>query len=68
MKEFFLMVIGGIALLVTSFIVNVFLQAPPSRAEFDELRAKSVEINRSVERRLESLENGQKDIIEILLK
>ena len=60
--------IGGILLLFATVFLNAFLSSPPTRAEFDSMKAQSRERQISIDRRLNNLENGQKEIKQLILK
>lgn len=64
MKSIALTILGGIGLLIASLFVNMFFEAPPTRAEFNTLEINQSHILKSLDR----LERGQVKIIEHLLR
>lgn len=67
-KEVAIIILGGIGLFIATIIMHAVVSSPPSRAEFDALRVQSLEVNKSVDKRLETIENGQLNIIQILTR
>lgn len=57
-------IIGGILLLVTTVVMSAFISAPPSRAEFTEIKVNQMYLIKSVNK----LEAGQKKILERLIR
>ena len=60
--------VGGILLFLSTVFLNVFISAPPTRAEFDTLKERASLHMRSIDGRLRKLEDGQSKIINHLLK
>lgn len=60
--------LGGTGLLIATIIATAFISSPPSRAEFDVQVVKAIEVNKSVDKRLKKLEDGQVLMIEILTR
>lgn len=59
---------GGLLVFIGNIILSAFVSSPPSRAEFDSLESTTNVHIQSIDSRLSKLENGQKVIINHLLR
>jgi len=67
-KNIFLTIVGGVGLLLASMLVNSMFGAPPSRAEFDSLKATTTLHLKHIDDKLTTIKDGQDRILEHLIK
>ena len=60
-------IFGGIGLLLASVFMSSFFSSPPSRAEFDSLKTEFLITQKSIDIRLESIDDNQATILNYLL-
>jgi hypothetical protein len=61
-------IVGGAGLLFATLFFNAFVSSPPSRAEFNELKARTEQTIMNIDKRLERIENGQREILNTLIE
>lgn len=61
-------IVGGAGLLFATLFLNAFVSSPPTRAEFNELKARSEQAIINIDNRLERIENGQREILNHLIE
>lgn len=66
-SKIFVTIIGGMGLFVASIVLNAFISSPPTRAEYDSFKATITTQNKSIDRRLNKLEDGQERIINLMI-
>jgi len=59
--------IGGAGMIVAAIMVNWLFDSPPSRAEFDTFKVKTIEKQLYLEKELKSLHDGQQKIYQYLI-
>ena len=64
MRKIFLFLVSTIGVLALGLFFNIFFDAPPTRAEHNELRATVMHIKED----LNELKAGQREIITILIE
>lgn len=61
-------IVGGVGLFLSTVFLNMFITSPPTRAEYNTFKAVTLERNKTIDRRLKNLENGQQRILREVLK
>lgn len=62
-KSLLITVIGGVGLLAATAVMQMFFSTPPTRAEFNDIKAKFD----TIDSRLNNLEKGQGQILDALI-
>ena len=62
-----LTILGGLGLFVATYILSSFLSTPPSRAEFDSLKADTSRHLQNIDSKLKDIKGGQNRLIEHLI-
>lgn len=68
LKDIGLTVLGGLGLFIATIFLNAFVSSPPTRAEFDALKAKNSRHLKNIDDKLSTLKQGQNKIIDYLLQ